>query len=140
VVYVSTGPPVVTVPDVHGRSGPDATSALEKAGFRVRTTQAFSDDVDSGVVISTDPAGGSQQRKFSTITVTVSKGPEFIAIPDIPRFTPLATAQQALADAGFTNVGVQVVLGGGDGQTVLAVKPKSGELARRDDRILLLVF
>jgi beta-lactam-binding protein with PASTA domain len=62
-LVVSKGPPLVSVPDVVGRSIGDARSILESAGFHVR---AFGPGV--GSVFRQSPSGG-QAPKGSTITL-----------------------------------------------------------------------
>jgi serine/threonine-protein kinase len=74
-------------------------------------------------VISLLPS--DKARKGSTITVTVSKGPEMVKVPDIPVGTPVSDATKAITDAGLVpNV---VPVGGSDPKTVLALSPTSGQ-------------
>ena len=49
--------------------------------------------------------------KFSTITVTVSKGPHLVTIPQIPELTPVATASARLEGLGLKVV-VRTAFGG----------------------------
>ena len=55
---VSGGPGQTEVPDVTGLSQDDAEQELEDAGFTTSIETRTSSDVDSGLVIETDPAGG----------------------------------------------------------------------------------
>ena len=50
-------------------------------GFKAKVEEAFSDAVPEGDVISASPAGGKQATKGRTVTMTVSQGPEGIAVP-----------------------------------------------------------
>jgi len=65
VVKVSTGPPLVTVPDVDGQKGEDAYNALQAAGFQVQVQENGPFDR----VTNYSPSG--QQPRGSTITIYV---------------------------------------------------------------------
>ncbi len=79
---ISRGPEVSTVPDVIGKSKADATSALDKAGFKASVKEQFSDSVPAGKVISQNPAGNLEVAKGSTVTIFVSKGTDTVVVPD----------------------------------------------------------
>jgi membrane peptidoglycan carboxypeptidase len=64
----------VPVPNVVGRDLASATKALENDGFSVQAEEEFSDTVAAGRVISQSPR--SSAYPSSTITLTVSKGPD----------------------------------------------------------------
>ncbi|MFD0358545.1 Stk1 family PASTA domain-containing Ser/Thr kinase [Streptomyces sp. NPDC127110] len=75
VLTVSRGPEVVSVPDLKGRPLEEAKEELTKAGLAPGiVTQAFSQDVAQGSVISTDPAGGQKRAPDSAVALLVSKG------------------------------------------------------------------
>jgi serine/threonine protein kinase/beta-lactam-binding protein with PASTA domain len=78
---VSTGPPKINVPNVLSQPKATATQTLMMAGFTPVILTAYSDTVAVDRVISTDPAPNTLLRKFSTINVTLSKGPEMVTIP-----------------------------------------------------------
>ena len=82
-VKVSGGRGTAAVPDVVGQPREDAERALADAGFKTRVTEAFSDSVPDGDVISTSPEAGKQATKGRTITVTVSKGQAGVAVPGV---------------------------------------------------------
>jgi len=64
-VYVSTGPPVVTVPNVTGDSVPTATAAMQKAGLTVSNVYG----PPGGHVFTTNPAAGQQVRKGTGVNL-----------------------------------------------------------------------
>jgi len=80
---VSKGPEPLTVRNVVGKSAQDATKQLKADGLKVKTTEAFSDDVDQGLVISQDPRAKSDGHRGDTVTLVVSKGPELVEVPDL---------------------------------------------------------
>ena len=136
-VVISTGPPILSVPGVVGKRQPDATKTLTAAGFKVATTQAFSDDVDKGTVISQNPAASSQQRKFSMITLTVSKGPDLVEVPKLRNLDPAEDARQRLEDLGFV-VELRSTFGGTNG-LVVGIEPGSGKKIERGSTVTLYV-
>jgi serine/threonine protein kinase/beta-lactam-binding protein with PASTA domain len=122
-IIVSLGPPIVDVPNIAPQTPfADARKALKAANFKVRETTEFNDTVPKDTVIRIAPA--DKARKFSTITVTVSKGPEMVNVPNIPVGTPVETAKRALTDVGL--VPDVRTFGGGTPTTVLAISPTSG--------------
>ena len=70
-----------TVPSVQGRTQAEAVSAVRKAALDPKVTEAFSEKVPTGVVISTDPGAGQTVRRGSDVALVVSKGPERYAVP-----------------------------------------------------------
>ena len=59
------------------------TSQLEDTGLEAAPKKVFDDNVPAGVVIGTEPVGGSELAPDSTVTVVVSKGEEKFAVPDL---------------------------------------------------------
>jgi hypothetical protein len=64
---------MVEVPDVVGMSGDDAANAIPDA-LNVVFTEAYSDTVPEGHVISQTPSGGTWVDEGSTVTLTLSSG------------------------------------------------------------------
>jgi eukaryotic-like serine/threonine-protein kinase len=73
-IIVSTGPSTRQVPDVTGRSGDEAASALRQAGFEVVTQpRTVNRPGLAGQVVDQSPGGGSQASPGSTVTITVGE-------------------------------------------------------------------
>jgi serine/threonine-protein kinase len=124
-IYVSKGPAIVDVPYIApGTAFTDARATLKQSAgqFQIHKVEEYSDSFGAGEVISVDPS--DHATKFSTITVTVSKGPEFVQVPDIAANSAVTDAEQAITDAGLVP-DVQTV-GAGDPTTVLAISPAAG--------------
>jgi len=76
--------PQVAVTDVTGQDLEVAQRALTNDKFVIGTvTEAPSADVDEGSVISTDPTAGREVDEGTTVNLTVSTGPEEVAMPDV---------------------------------------------------------
>src|SRR6478672_782810 len=98
---VSKGPQPIPVPDVRGKDQDAAVKAVEAAGLNavVAPEPVFDRAVAKGKVAGQDPATGNL-TKGGTVTLTISKGPKFVQVPDVFR-KPEAEAVKALKDAGF---------------------------------------
>jgi serine/threonine-protein kinase len=109
-IIVSSGPPVLSVPQVQGAAQTDAQNTLTKAGFKYATTTTYSTTIAAGQVISQLPTSGTQVVKFSTINLVISLGPQYVDIPDVSGKSA-NDATQLLQNAGF-QVKVHHVYGG----------------------------
>lgn len=87
-----------TVPSVLGQTQAQATATLDNAGLHGNFSQQFSETVDPGKVISTDPGVGQKIRKSAPVNVVLSRGPERITVPDLTGRAS-ADAQKALTAA-----------------------------------------
>src|SRR5699024_6020660 len=84
-LVVSTGAPVLQVPNVMGMSAADARSTLEEAGFRVEPeneTRPSTED-DAGKVVDTSPAPGTQTPSDRPVRLVVGSGPEQVQVPGV---------------------------------------------------------
>lgn len=99
-ITVSRGPEVVRVPKLTGVPLAEARKRLKADGLEPATvSRQFSDSVDRGAVISTDPKSGSERRPGSAVSLVVSKG-ERIDVPDITGMSE-KKARSELTEAGF---------------------------------------
>jgi serine/threonine-protein kinase len=137
-ITVSDGPAIQGVPDVVGEGRRAARRTLREAGFEVRERPESSDDVRVNRVIEQSPDGGSQAEQGSTVTITVSTGPEQVTVPDIVGRTE-DEARSALEDAGF-RVGVrQEEDPSAEPGTVLTQDPAAGAEAPSGSTITVTV-
>ncbi len=82
-IKVSTGPEVVTVPNVIGKQKDAAQQILEERGFVVTLAEEADDDAPIGTVIRQDPLGGSELDSGSTVKITVSSGEKEYTVPNV---------------------------------------------------------
>jgi serine/threonine-protein kinase len=97
-LQVSLGP----IPDVDGLLLQQATEKLQAVGLTVTSQQVFSDQVPSGQVVSLS-ASADPLPEAGAITLSVSKGPEFVTMPNVVGET-VAAARNALQALGLTVV------------------------------------
>ena len=104
-------PKMLTVPGLVGKTRAQAMTDASAAGFKnVKVEEAFSDEVETGIVMAQDPAEGIQlSEKNAAITLTVSKGPEVATVPSVVGLT-LEEARNALSAQGFTAGNIEEVV------------------------------
>ncbi len=97
---VSRGRPV-DVPDVAGDDVADARAELEEAGLKVKIAEErVNSEHDAGEVARQSPAPGRQAAEGDTVTLTLSKGPEMVEVPDVVGDS-VGDARERLEGAGF---------------------------------------
>jgi beta-lactam-binding protein with PASTA domain len=91
-LVISSGPQMMTVPNVERLTQDDATTAVTAARLTVGTvTQQASNTVATGKVISQDPASGSSLTRGSPVNLVISSGPQImVAVPNVGGLTQAA--------------------------------------------------
>ncbi|MGW2365626.1 Stk1 family PASTA domain-containing Ser/Thr kinase [Streptomyces sp. NPDC001667] len=136
--YINSGQ-FTTVPAVLDMTQDKAEQSLDKAGLGMRTKQDFSDTVERGHVISTDPGPGGRIRNTGKVTVTLSKGPARAEVPNVVGMT-FDEAKKEIEGAGLTVGEVGKQFSGETPQgSVLATDPKPGVERRPDTPVALTV-
>ena len=137
-LVVSKGRRPATVPDVRGMTVADATAALRKAGLVVgTTTEDYSDSVESGKVISSNPAAGASGSFYGdSVSIVVSKGSEMVTVPDVSSMKQ-DEAVAALEAAGLV-VKIEHVFGI-PFISSLSTDPAAGTSVRRGSTVTLRV-
>jgi len=136
-LIVSRGSPV-KVDDVRGASVDDATTTLREAGLKVKIadTQVTS-EFDAGKVARQSPGAGEQVGEGDTVTLTISKGPEMVEVPDVVGQS-VDDAKQTLGGAGF-KVEEDRGLLGLFGDTVKSQSVKGGDKAPKGSTITITI-
>jgi beta-lactam-binding protein with PASTA domain/tRNA A-37 threonylcarbamoyl transferase component Bud32 len=98
-LYVSNGPPTVTVPSVVGETLDRALADLQEANLRGRVVRVESDKPD-GQVVSQNPTAGATVDEESRVIIRVSKGPQPVAVPNVIG-SSFETASNTLLGRGF---------------------------------------
>lgn len=129
---VSKGPAPIKIVSYVGKTFLSAKTYYENAGLKVLTgTAQNSDTVPSGSVISQNPTSGTLP-KGGTITFVVSKGPVYVAVPNVIGKTE-ADAKAVLAAAGFA---VKVKKSGWR-RTVTSTDPWPGSMAPKGSTVTI---
>ena len=103
-VVVSTGPPLVAIPDLTSftncHDAVAALAAVHLVGVCPAAAAQYSSTVVAGAVIGTSPSGRAPYG--STVTIVTSKGHAPVAVPAVVgRGSTYASAAAALTAAGF---------------------------------------
>nr|WP_222109319.1 Stk1 family PASTA domain-containing Ser/Thr kinase [Streptomyces cupreus] len=135
-LIVSKGRPV-DVPDVTGESLEDARAELAEAGLKVRVAseEVTSSEVDKGGVAQQTPEADTQAVVGDTVTLTLSKGPEMVEVPDVVGDN-VDDAKAELEAAGF-EVDEDRGLLGLFGDTVKSQSVEGGDTAPKGSTITI---
>jgi serine/threonine-protein kinase len=126
-LVVSKGPAPRQIPaGLAGKTFDEAKAALEAVQLKAKKVDEFSDDVEKGRVIRTDPGEGDTAPRDSEVTVVVSRGPDVVKVPDVSDMS-LAEAVAALEGAGLV---VGDAHGPANGEP-FATSPRAGTEVRR---------
>jgi serine/threonine-protein kinase len=134
-LFVSKGIEQIALSNYKGKSGEQALNELTEAGFDVKTKYVFSEDLPVGAVISQTPGAG-EADKGSTITLLVSKGSEFVFIPNI------FSVSETKAIAALKDQDLKVVVkkvGNKKNKVVTNVSPKVGTKVKRGSTVTITV-
>ncbi|MEP7193314.1 MAG: Stk1 family PASTA domain-containing Ser/Thr kinase [Actinomycetota bacterium] len=101
-LFFTVGPGAsTTVPTVVDSTTPVAQKVLTSAHLKSNVVKAFDETIRAGVVVLADPPAGRQIRRGSTVTLTVSQGPERHAVPRLAGRTQV-DAEQRVVEAKLT--------------------------------------
>ena len=138
--YFLLGPgATATVPSVQGRTQAEAVSAVHEAALDAKVSQAFSETVPAGMVVSADPVPGNTLHRGADVALVVSKGPERYAVPPVVGMT-LAEATARIKAVNLTLGKVRKAYDEKvpEGQVVTA-KPGPGASLKKSTAVALTV-
>jgi uncharacterized membrane protein YgcG len=128
----------VTVPPVTSQPFEQAKASLQALGFDVARKDVDSDQ-RTGIVVSQRPAGGASVARGSMVTLSVSKGPKSVTVPDVTGQDEKA-ASAVLENFGFR---VKVVQDETDDPNkdgiVLRQDPAGGAERPQGDQVTIVV-
>ncbi|HEX4243670.1 MAG TPA: PASTA domain-containing protein [Steroidobacteraceae bacterium] len=100
-LLISSGPAMVTVPNVVGQAQASAVGAITAQGLAVgAVTPQSSATVAAGSVISESPSAGTSVAPATSVNLVVSNGPAAVLVPNVAGQAQ-AAASSALAAAGL---------------------------------------
>ena len=137
--YINSGQ-FTRVPAVLGQTEAAATKRVTDAGLEVGTTKrAFSDVYERGTVMASDPAPGERLRGNGTVTLTLSRGPEIVKVPNLKN-KPLAEAERALEEEGLAAGVITTAFSDTVAQgSVISSDPEPGTERAPDSAVALVV-
>ena len=135
-LLISKGVETLDVASYVGKSADQALNELTDAGFSVESIDQFSENVLAGAVISQVPSGGAPLAKGAKITLTISKGSQYVFIPNIFSLT------EAKARAALTDLELKVIvkkIGAKKVKAVTNIAPKVGTKVKRGSTVTITV-
>ena len=136
-IVVSDGVKDLALPDVTGKSEVEARQLLQDMGIKIKTTTKSSQDVESGLVISTSPKAGAVLTAGQTVILTISQGIQEISAPN---FVGLSL-NEAKALAKKNNLDVSYTYGSSSetAGTVISQNPSKGKKINEFSTIVLVL-
>ncbi len=135
-LIVSKGAELVALDSYLAKNGEQALNELTEVGFDVSVTYAFDEKVAPGNVISQSPSGVTQAAKGAKITLVISKGSEYVYIPNILSFDQ----RKALEILQGLELKVTVKkTGTRANKKVISVAPKVGTKVKRGSTVVITV-
>jgi serine/threonine-protein kinase len=135
-IFVSSGKPMTTVPDVRGKSRDEAAAILARAGLEPRVREIPSER-GINTVIAQDPGPGERVPRGSRVRINVSKGPAQVAVPPVVG-DPFAQASSVLQGLNFA-VARRDADSNEPAGTVIAQDPAANTLAPKGSTVTLTV-
>lgn len=137
--FAGTGKKVL-VQSVVGQTVAQANSILEPLGLHSKVEeQVFSEIVDQGKIISSDPSGGGRIKTGGTVALVVSKGPERFSVPALKGLTRDAATsllqKNSLVIGNLTETYNPTVAEG----SVIGSDPTVGTSVKRDTPVNLVI-
>ena len=135
-LLISKGIQTIDVTSYVGKSADQALNELTDSGFDVEMVDQFSESVLAGAVISQVPSGGTPLAKGAKITLTISKGSQYVFIPNVFSLT------EAKARAALTDLELKVVvkkIGVKQVKAVTNISPKVGTQIKRGSTVTITV-
>ena len=135
-LLISKGVETLDVASYVGKSADQALNELTDAGFSVESVDQFSENVLAGAVISQVPSGGAPLAKGAKITLTISKGSQYVFIPNVFSLT------EAKARAALTDLELKVIvkkIGAKKVKAVTNIAPKVGTKVKRGSTVTITV-
>jgi eukaryotic-like serine/threonine-protein kinase len=99
-LFVSSGAPLVAIPDVKGFTTTDAQHMLAGAKFKTKIQNRFDSTAPKDTVLDVSPPIGTSAAEGSTLTLTVSQGRQPVRVPQLVGVS-LDAARAALAKVGL---------------------------------------
>lgn len=135
-IIVSKGIETSPLVSYVGKSGEQALNELTNAGFNVESNFVFDEYVLVGMVVSQIPTGSVAVPRGSKVVLTVSKGTEFVYIPNllsIPESVAINTLKDLELKVVVKRLGVKKL------NKVVSVSPKIGSKVKRGTVVTITV-
>ncbi|MEU7001505.1 Stk1 family PASTA domain-containing Ser/Thr kinase [Nonomuraea sp. NPDC046570] len=127
----------VKVPTLKTQTLDAAKQQLTALNLKFTVTEEYSDEVAKNAVISTEPDGGAEVDKGSSVALLVSKGVQKVEVPDVIGAS-VDEAKTTLEGADF-KVSIVYEMSGREQGKVYDMKPKAGAEAAKGSTVKIMV-
>ncbi|OCA83877.1 Stk1 family PASTA domain-containing Ser/Thr kinase [Pseudobacillus wudalianchiensis] len=139
-IYMSSGKETISFADYRGKSFAEANEELEKAGFKSIEQKTTHDESEAGTILDQDPEPENKVvPEETTVTFTVSGGPEKISLIDLKDYN-----EKSLKDYA-ESTGLNIVIVREDYSDsvakglVMSQKPSSGTALNKGDTVQVAI-
>ena len=137
-LVISRGARPIQTPNLIGKGASEAQAIIENEGLISAKLEEFDEDEEAGVVITQSPAAGVPVDRGGTVTITVSKGPDLIGVPDVTGLESTA-AKSKLENAGFSVTMSESVSAPDAHGRVVTQEPEGGAKARKKSSVTIWI-
>ena len=135
-LILSKGVELVSLASYVGKSGEQGLNELTQAGFEVESSYAFDEKILAGAVVSQTPSGNIEVPKSSKVRLIVSKGSQYVYIPNI------LSLEESKAVAALKDLDLKVIvkkLGVKKIKKTTNISPKVGSKVKRGSVVTITV-
>ena len=135
-LILSKGVELVSLASYVGKSGEQGLNELTQAGFEVESSYAFDEKILAGAVVSQTPSGNIELPKSSKVRLIVSKGSQYVYIPNI------LSLEESKAVAALKDLDLKVIvkkLGVKKIKKTTNISPKVGSKVKRGSVVTITV-
>ena len=138
-LWLSGGPPEVTVPEIVGLEEAQAVAALRQADLIPgERTKVSDDEAPVGTVVGSTPSQGTRVGSQTRVDLQISAGEETVRVPSV-RFQTEAEARLTLKDLGLEALVVQEFNNTVDAGVVADQDPSPGTEVKVGSEVTLVV-
>ncbi len=128
----------VRVPDLLSGDIEDALAQLDALGLSHEISEIYDNEAIAGMIVAQDPSSGILVYPDSGVRLTVSKGKEAVAVPDVTNKSRSDAAQE-LESHGLMEGEIVLMISDAKPGTVVRQEPEAGEMAKPFSEITLFV-
>jgi eukaryotic-like serine/threonine-protein kinase len=137
-LFISSGPELVTVPEVIGLSRDSAESRIVGSDL-VPAVQEQESEAPEGEVIAVDPVAGTSLERGSTVMITVSTGIPLVVVPNVTGLGRGDASGQLRADGLVPVVRETEVTDGSQDGKVIDQRPAAGVQVEGGRQVVIVV-
>ncbi|MGM8364184.1 Stk1 family PASTA domain-containing Ser/Thr kinase [Virgibacillus sp. W0181] len=138
-ILIMTTPKDVTIPDVVEMEYEEAVAELSKLKLKTEQESIFSEELEEGLVVKSNPQAGRTVKEGATVTLFVSEGEETVTFEDYTG-QDFKQVERMLSDEGFEVIDYDKYSDEPIGTIISQIEPVAGkEVVPRDTKAIFEV-